>query len=43
MTSLQLFDHSDSDQVNVIFVLPEESLVRERSDKEKTEQCKSSC
>ncbi|KAF8359025.1 hypothetical protein PRIPAC_94020, partial [Pristionchus pacificus] len=40
MTSLQLFDHSDSDQVNVIFVLPEESLVRERSDKEKTEQCK---
>ncbi|GMT20802.1 hypothetical protein PFISCL1PPCAC_12099, partial [Pristionchus fissidentatus] len=42
LTSLQLFDHSDSDQVNVIFVLPDEVLVRERSEKEKKEQCKSS-
>ncbi|GMR42591.1 hypothetical protein PMAYCL1PPCAC_12786, partial [Pristionchus mayeri] len=40
MTSIQLFDNSDSDQVNVIFVLPDESLVRERSETEKNEQCK---
>ncbi|GMS89598.1 hypothetical protein PENTCL1PPCAC_11773, partial [Pristionchus entomophagus] len=40
LTSLQLFDNADTGQVNSIFVLPNESLVRERSEKEKTEQCK---